>query len=106
MKAGNFSAIYEAEDAFFEDNPLKQKRRKTAGDDSPRDPRMLAIERDFKDYDYTASISEEERSTRQQALLLESRKLEEERVDQSVSAEDERALGEDALIGEDENDEE
>jgi hypothetical protein len=98
LKTGNFSAIYEAEDAFFEDKPLKPNRKKGA---ASTDPKYQTIEEEFKDYDYTRAVNEEERRARLQQLEQESKQLEEQRQEEKLDLENVRTLGEDALVNED-----
>lgn len=74
MKAGNFSAIHEAEDILLEDKPLKPNKRKSLM--PPQDPEMLRIHELFPDYDFTWKISDEEKAKRVKDVAERSKALE------------------------------
>jgi hypothetical protein len=62
----------------LEDKPLKTSRKKTALP-LPTDPKQLQILNEFKDYDFTRSISEAERDEQIKRVLENSKQLEESR---------------------------
>ena len=80
---GNFSAIYEAEDILLEENPLKTSRKKSAAP-PPTNPKHLVILNEFKDFDFTRSVSETERIEKLRRAQENSKQLEESRSKMNI----------------------
>lgn len=87
LKAGNFSAVFEAEDILLEDKPLKSNRKSRAVE-SLTDPGLIRIRDEFPDYDFTREVSEEKKRQRVVDVRKKSRHLEEEASTVEVEEQD------------------